>query len=298
MKNNPVLGIIASDDLHETERRARIALSYALVPGDTSITPLLRTNSAATVLEHLTQTGGLTVTIDTLRRALDLADDSDHRALIPGDPDWPVEVDALGDTAPVILWARGDVTLLSRSLADRVTVTGSRASTGYGNHVASEVSHDLAGSGRVILTGAAYGIDAAATKATLAADGATIAVLASGIDRAYPVGNAEVLQQVASAGLIVSETPPGVAPSRTRFLQRARLIAALSATVVIVEAGYRSSVLCIAHHGLALCRAVAAVPGPVTSVTSAGCHRLIQDGETRLVTSAQDILALTESTID
>lgn len=143
------------------------------------------------------------------------------------------------------------------------------------------------------MTGGAYGIDAAATKAVLAGEGATIAVLASGIDRAYPIGNADMLRQVASAGLVLSETPPSVAPTRTRFLQRARLIAALSATVVIVEASYRSGVLCIAHHGLALRRTVAAVPGPITSVASAGCHRLIQDGETRLVTSAHDILALT-----
>src|SRR5690606_32044685 len=130
-------------------------------------------------------------------------------------------------------------------------------------------------------------------KAVLAGEGATIAVLASGIDRAYPIGNADMLRQVASVGLVLSETPPSVAPTRTRFLQRARLIAALSATVVIVEASYRSGVLCIAHHGIALQRAVAAVPGPITSVASAGCHRLIQDGATRLVTSAHDILALT-----
>jgi len=294
MKNNPVLDLIAADDPREVERNARIALSYALVPGDTSISPLLRTSSAAAALDHLTQTGGLTVTVDTLRQALALAHAPGHRVLIPGDVDWPVEFDALGETAPITLWARGDATLLSRNLSERVTVTGARAATQYGVHTASEIVHDLTRSGRVIVTGAAYGIDAAATKAALAAEGATIAVLASGIDRAYPVGNTDMLQQVASAGLIVSETPPSVAPTRTRFLQRARLLAALSATVVIVEASTRSSALCIAHHGIALQRAVAAVPGPVTSISSAGCHRLIQDGETRLVTSAHDVLALTE----
>lgn len=286
--------LTAHDDPHEAERRARIALSHAAPPGDATIARLLRDRTATDVLTRLTGTGEATIDADALRHALTVAERPGHRVLIPGDPEWPTEVTDLRGTAPLTLWTAGDTSLLSDGWSRRVTVTGARAASAYGMQVAADIATGLTESGRVIVTGAAYGIDAAATRAALAAGGPTVAVVASGIDRPYPTAHADLLRRVTETGVVVSETPPGIAPSRTAFLQRARLLAALTRTVVIVEASARSSALGVAHHGLALRRTVTAVPGPVTSITSAGCHQLIQAGETHLVTSAEDITALTD----
>src|SRR5699024_10057256 len=135
-------------------------------------------------------------------------------------------------------------------------------------------------------------IDAAAHEAALAAEGPVLAVMAGGLDRFYPAANTRLIHQVAERGLVVAEVPPGTAPMRSRFLRRNRLIAALSMGCVVVEAGWRSGALSTARAAAELLRPVAAVPGPVTSVTSAGCHRLIRDGEAVLVTRAEDVVEL------
>ncbi|WP_229382377.1 DNA-processing protein DprA [Microbacterium schleiferi] len=217
------------------------------------------------------------------------------RILTPGTPGWPEGLSDLGVLAPVALWVKGDAGLLTSSLGSRVTMVGARAATGYGEHVATELAADLAQLPRVILSGGAYGIDGAAHSAALAVRaGSTVAVLASGLDRYYPAGHQELLARVANTGAVISEAPPGAAPTRWRFLQRGRLLAALSASTIVVEAGYRSGSLHTAAEAHRLGRPVGAVPGPITSAASAGCHRLLHDQMATVITSTGDITALTD----
>ena len=209
------------------------------------------------------------------------------RLICPGDPEWPPQLDDLGTHHPYALWARGND--LRAPCEQAVAVVGSRAASAYGTHVATDLAAGLAGSGWTVISGAAYGIDAAAHHGALLADGPTVAVLACGADIAYPRGHATLLATIATRGTIVSEYPPGQQVSRTRFLTRNRVIAALSAGTVVVEAGQRSGALTTARHAQKLSRPVMAVPGPVTSAQSAGCHQLIRDGAA-CVTSTADIL--------
>src|SRR6201995_1311084 len=150
----------------------------------------------------------------------------------------------------------------------------------------------LAARGRPVVSGAAYGIDACAHQGPLAADGVTIAVLACGVDRAYPPGHHDLLASIAAQGVIVSEWPPGRAPNRLRFLIRNRVIGALTRGTVVVEAGLRSGALNTARHTRDLHRPVMAVPGPVTSETSAGCHKIIREWGAVCVNGAPDVLEL------
>lgn len=212
--------------------------------------------------------------------------------LIPGDKEWPAALDDLGDRRPYVLWTRGTTSFLARPLSDLVTITGARASTSYGDHVAGQLASDLASAERIIVAGGAYGIEGAAHRAALASGGDTIAVVANGVYRMYPMGHRELLERVADLGLMVSEVPPGAVPTRHRFIARARLMAALSAATVIVEAGARSGSLAVARCAHELGRVVGAVPGLVTSATSVGPHYLLQDGLARLVSGAGDIESL------
>lgn len=212
------------------------------------------------------------------------------RMLLPGDPLWPCAVDDLGAHAPTMLWVRGDAGLLT--VEPRVSVVGARASSGYGELLAGEFAGDLAASGAVIVSGGAYGIDGAAHRAALAVGGATVALLAGGVDRAYPQGHQQLLSAIVASGAVVSEVPCGTAPTKWRFLSRNRLIAALGDATVVVEAGWRSGSLNTAGHAAALGRPLGAVPGPVTSAASAGCHRLLREYDARCVTTAAEIREL------
>lgn len=209
--------------------------------------------------------------------------------LIPGDKEWPSALDDLGDRRPYLLWTRGATSFLARPLSDLVTITGARASTSYGEQVAGQLASDLACAERIIVAGGAYGIEGAAHRAALAAGGDTIAVLANGVDRAYPAGHSELLGRVADDGLLVSEVAPGATPTRHRFIARARLMAALSTATVVVEAGARSGSMKVAQEAHQLGRSLGAVPGPVTSATSVGPHRLLHSGEARLVAGSTDL---------
>ncbi len=211
--------------------------------------------------------------------------------LIPGDLQWPLPVEDLGPAAPLCLWVVGDPDL-ARLTSTAVAVIGARAATAYGEHVTSLLAGGLADAGRTVLSGGAFGIDAAAHRAALAGDGASVAVLAGGLDRPYPVGNARLLAAVGAGGALVAEVPPGAAPTRSRFLLRNRLIAALSGATVVVEAAWRSGALSTAGHAVELLRPVGAVPGPVTAATSAGCHRLLRDGRAVCVTDVDEVLEL------
>jgi DNA processing protein len=213
------------------------------------------------------------------------------RLLVPGDPLWPSGVDDLGDHAPIALWVRGtDAALagLSRSIA----LVGARAATGYGEQVTMEASAGLVDRGYTVVSGAAYGIDGMAHRAALASHGRTVAVLAGGVDRFYPSGHDALLSRIVESGAVISELPCGQAPTKWRFLQRNRIIAAASGATVVVEAGWRSGALNTAGHASQLGRPVGAVPGPVTSASSVGCHRIIRDCTAVCVTTPDEMAEL------
>jgi DNA processing protein len=169
-------------------------------------------------------------------------------------------------------------------------VVGARAATAYGSHVSSELAAGLACRGWTVISGGAYGIDGSAHRGALAAEGVTIAVLACGVDIPYPHGNHELFAGIAAHGLLVSEWPPGRNPTKARFLARNRVIAALSRGTVVVEARRRSGALSTARNARDLCRPLMAVPGPVTSDSSAGCHWIMREWGALCVTSPDDVL--------
>jgi DNA processing protein len=212
------------------------------------------------------------------------------RLLIPGDHEWPAGVEHLAERAPFALWVRGPLDLASATRRS-VSLVGCRACSGYGEHIGTELAAGCADRGITVISGAAYGIDASAHRGALAAGGSTIAVLACGVDRPYPRGNERLIERMAIEGAVVSEVPPGSSPTRWRFVQRNRMIAALSPVTVVVEAAWRSGASITASEAAALGRDVAAVPGPVTSAASAGCHRLLREGAT-CVTDAAEIAEL------
>ncbi|MFJ6652209.1 DNA-processing protein DprA [Microbacterium sp. NPDC091313] len=219
--------------------------------------------------------------------ALERARRCGARLVVPGDAEWPARVEDLGEHAPHALWMRGDVDGLDAQPA--VALVGARAASGYGEHVAAELGAEVGASGVTIVSGAAYGIDGAAHRGALASGSRTIALLAGGVDRPYPAGHAELIGRIAAHGAVIAETPCGTAPSKWRFLARNRLIAALSDATVVVEAGVRSGSLNTAAHAASLGRALGAVPGPVTSAASAGCHRILREFDGTCVTGPDDV---------
>lgn len=211
--------------------------------------------------------------------------------LTPEDELWPEGIRDLSLHAPHVLWCRGQreaLLTLPRSLA----VVGARASTGYGEHVTMELAAGLVDRNVAIVSGAAYGIDGMAHRAALASEGTTLAFLAGGVDRFYPSGHDALLSRIVQSGLILAETPCGAAPTKWRFLQRNRLIAAATPATLVVEAGWRSGSLNTANHAATLGRPLGAVPGPVTSASSAGCHRLLREFDAVCVTTATEAVEL------
>jgi DNA processing protein len=213
------------------------------------------------------------------------------RLLTPDVEGWPAGLADLGFHAPIALWVRGTDAALA-SLSTSISLVGARAATGYGEHVAMEASAGLVDRGFAIVSGAAYGIDGMAHRAALASHGMTVAFLAGGVDRLYPSGHDTLLARIIESGAVISELPCGQPPTRWRFLQRNRLIAAASQATIVLEAGWRSGSLNTAGHAAQVGRPLGAVPGPVTSAASAGCHRLIRDYGATLVTTAEEMAEL------
>ncbi|WP_241897421.1 DNA-processing protein DprA [Brevibacterium epidermidis] len=191
--------------------------------------------------------------------------------LIPTDADWPHALNDLGPPRPLLLWTRGATSFLAG---------------------------DLANEERTIVSGGAYGIDAATHRAALATGGATIAVLAGGIDRPYPRGNTDLLNRIGDLGALVSEMPPGASPTRWRFMARARLLGTLSGATVVAEAGFRSGSLLVPTEAHRHSRAVGAVPDPITSAARAGVHELIKRGRAEIITATADVTAMLDSLHD
>jgi DNA processing protein len=210
--------------------------------------------------------------------------------VVRGDTGWPSQVEDLGRHAPMVLWRRGSAAVCINA-ARSFAIVGARAPTTYCEQVTMDASAELVGRGFAIVSGAAYGIDGMAHGAALANEGQTVAILAGGVDRFYPSGHDALLRKIAQYGAVISEVPCGAAPTKWRFLQRNRLIAAVSSATVVVEAGHRSGSLNTAAHASALGRPLGAVPGPVTSPLSRGPNALLADGA-HVIRRAEDALDL------
>lgn len=260
------------------ERLARAGLTRVLEPGDSRGGQWLRRLGPVALLDRLRGEGpplpgatagrmaGLRLRARDARPELDLAAarEAGARFVCPGDAEWSAQLDDLGDARPLGLWVRGTPSLRFWALRS-VALVGARACTDYGAHAAGLLGAGLAERGWVVVSGGAYGIDGAAHRATLGAGGATVAVLACGVDSPYPRGHAQLIARIAEQGLVVSELPPGDHPTPSRFVLRNRVIAALTRGTVVVEAAYRSGALSTARAAARLGRAVMGVPGPVTS---------------------------------
>ncbi len=224
------------------------------------------------------------------RRDLALARDAGVRFVTPGSSEWPGQLDDLGDARPLGLWVRGGADLRMWALRS-VAVVGARACTEYGAYMAATLAAELAERGWIVVSGGAYGIDGAAHRGALGSGGATVAVLACGVDRPYPRGHAGLIGRIAEQGLVLGELPPGEHPTPSRFICRNRVIAALTRGTVVVEAALRSGSLVTARAARRLGRHVMGVPGPATSGLSAGVHELLRQ-DAVLVTDAAEVVEL------
>ncbi|WP_229660614.1 DNA-processing protein DprA [Marmoricola endophyticus] len=302
----------------DDERLARAALGRLAEPGDPRLTAMVLEEGAVRALATLTAQrrraaaaaedaeASRTLVADVAARlaALDPGRDLAEAArigvrfVVPGDDEWPECLDDLDRCGthlgrggrPMGLWARGPLRLDEVVERAPVAVVGSRSSTSYGDDAAGEIAAEVARAGHPVVSGGAFGIDKAAHRGALAVSGQTVAVLANGVDRAYPASHADLLARIAETGLVVSEMPPAATPTKLRFLARNRLIAGLGSATVVVEAATRSGALNTSTWAEMLNRIVMGVPGPVTSATSEGVHELIRGRGGLLVTRGAEVL--------
>lgn len=279
------------------ERSARIAWARLSEPEEPTMAQWVATHGHVEALQ-LVRRGALGAgrLVVERSRAFDLEAEVETaarlgaRLVVPGDVEWPEGLDDLA-RPPHCLWVSGAGSLAAL-MRRSVSVVGARAATAYGLDVATGLGHGLGSRGFTVVSGAAYGIDAAAHRGALAASAPTVAVLACSVDRDYPAAHRSLLARIRDDGCVVSEMPPGSAPLAKRFLARNRLIAALTKGTVVVEAGLRSGSLNTARCAEQLGRPVGAVPGPVTSMVSAGCHAIVREMWASLVTDAAEVAEL------
>ncbi len=297
----------ATSPVSEGERRARATISLIAEPGEPIFTGLVHEIGGVDCLralrddaDHhdlLTAASGRLAGVDAAR-TLDRAAALGIRFVVPGDDEWPVQLADLAAAGalqerggpPVGLWVKGPFRL--DRLASSVAVVGSRSATAYGDRVAGDIAAEVGHAGVAVVSGAAYGIDYAAHRGAVSAGAPTVAVLACGVDRAYPAAHRDLLDYLGREHAVVSEAPMGAAPHRVRFLARNRLIAALTRGTVVAEAAARSGALNTVNWADRLHRVVMGVPGPVTSAASVGVHQRIRNGAASLVTSGHDVLEL------
>ncbi|MFF9810885.1 DNA-processing protein DprA [Streptomyces coeruleorubidus] len=291
-------------DEPDEELLARVLLTRVIEPGDEAGGRWVRELGVRGLARRLAEGGrplagvsgkrwkGLLARAETARPREDLAAAraAGVRFVGPGDAEWPGQLDDLGDARPLGLWVRGRASLRMWALKS-VAVVGARACTEYGAHMAGTLAAGLAEQGWVVVSGGAYGVDGAAHRGALGAGGATVAVLACGVDRPYPSGHTRLIGRIAEQGLVIGELPPGDHPTPSRFILRNRVIAALTRGTVVVEAAHRSGSLVTARAAQRLGRHTMGVPGPATSGLSAGVHELLR-GEAALVTDAADVVEL------
>ncbi|AVV40256.1 DNA-processing protein DprA [Streptomyces sp. ID05-04B] len=286
------------------DRLARVFLCRVVEPGDEVGGQWVRKRGAREVVRRLCADGeplpGVTARrwaglraraqLADPERDLALAEKAGVRFVCPGDAEWPGTLEELGDARPLGLWVRGRPSLRMWALRS-VAVVGARACTEYGAHMAASLACGLAERGWVVVSGGAYGVDGAAHRGALGAGGATVAVLACGVDQPYPRGHTQLIGRIAEQGLVIGELPPGEHPTPSRFILRNRVIAALTRGTVVVEAAHRSGSLVTARAAQRLGRHTIGVPGPATSGLSAGVHELLRE-EAVLVTDAAEIVEL------
>lgn len=283
----------------DEERIARATLLRIAEPAIPALTSYVRQHGALAAVQAVRE-GAPMGGIDTAgmrhrlasasgQRDLERAASIGARLVCPGDLDWPPLLDDLSwvDRDCLGLWVRGSLSLAD-ACRQAVSVVGTRVATDYGAHVATELAAGVAERGWTVVSGLAFGIDGVAHRAALSVGGQTVAVLACGVDVPYPSAHRSLYDRIVAEGLVVSEHPPGAAPQRPRFLVRNRIIAALSAGTVIVEAALRSGARSTATHAALLNRHVMVVPGPVTSATSAGCHQILRDRPDAVVVTRVD----------
>lgn len=280
---------------------ARVLLSSYATSADEKVGSLIAQYGASEALARLKAGEGskaLSQKINqtNLQKDFDQVQSETKRAnamiITPENDYWPNALADLDFATPYCLWVKGDPSVLMEDGVAKAIV-GARAATNYGERIAAELGSILGEWGIVTVSGAAFGIDAAAHRGAMAAGGETVAVLACGIDIAYPSAHEGLLSRISQSGCVISEAPPGTPPLKHQFLTRNRIIAALSTEVVVVEAALRSGSLSTANWANAIGRKVWGVPGPITSATSAGVHQGIRDKSMEILLEAQDLVSQT-----
>ncbi|MEU3642925.1 DNA-processing protein DprA [Lentzea sp. NPDC034063] len=278
--------------------RARLFLSRAVEPPAPAVHHFVAVHGPVDAVSRIRNGAAPAVVLSEVARQdfrieddLRAIDNGTARLLVPEDEDWPLgRLSALvGPGVPLALWLHGKASLTELTNT-AVTVTGSRASSAYGNTIAAHFGGGLADAGAVVVSGGALGVDESAHHGALAADGRTVVILPCSVDRTFPQQHVRLYEQVVDqGGLLVSEYPIGVLPSRARFRARCRLLAALTAATVIVEAGRRSGALTVAGAAKELGRRVYGVPGPIHSVTLTGVNELLRVGAATVATSLDHV---------
>jgi DNA processing protein len=278
--------------MEERQRQAMLALACAVEPGTAGLAARLAEHGPeAVLLEHRAQVATTAVAgrlqPDEVPAMLAAMAQRGVRVLVQGDAEFPSQLMDLPEP-PLALWMSGPLDLRAAALRS-VAIVGSRACTAYGERATAMIGAELAETGWTVVSGGAFGIDAAAHRAALSVGGSTVAILACGVDVAYPRSHDALLARIADTGAVVSELPPGSQALKHRFLNRNRLIAALTRGTVVVEAARRSGALATAGRAQELGRAVLAVPGPITSMASSGTNRLLQEGSARAACAASEV---------
>jgi DNA processing protein len=267
--------------------RIELGSSVALqkfLDNDTSSTNHLSTEELAVAYERWRPRYYVGMAEAIIARAKGL----DIQVLLPSDSDWPTRLNDLSTFSPALLWYRGHLDSFSK-LERTLGIVGSRVVSGYGQKITAQVAALAVNEGATVVSGGALGVDAVAHRASLSQSGTTVAVMAGSLDNLYPAGNWQLFDEIGSRGLLISEMVPGSKPTRWRFLQRNRLIAALSEAVVVTEAGWRSGSINTVNHANELGRQVFAIPGPITSPTSAGCNRIIREQLAEILIDVDDL---------
>lgn len=285
---------------HENDnaQHALAVLMAVTEPGDPRLGAALDRWGAGELIDRVREGGGGFPGARAMRLRLEAASGAEQLAraaslgavlVARGDPDWPTQLDDLGPGRPYGLWAHGSIALRP-ALLRSAAIVGSRTASPYGLRIAADLGADLAERGWAVVSGAAFGIDAAAHRGALAGGGPTLAVLACGLDVPYPISHARLLEAIAQEGSVISEYGFGTVPARHRFLTRNRVIAALTRGTVVVEAAVRSGARTTARYAEELGRVLMAVPGPVTSAVSAGSNELLRTRQAIAVTRAEEVI--------
>jgi DNA processing protein len=274
-----ILGV--EESLYEIRRAKSAKDLIPLLPKDN-----FRAPQFISTLEDSLECWKRRLSIVNIDKSIDTLSGLNGTLLSAESPLWPTGLLDLGDSAPAVLWVLGKSNTLQNQKT--LSIVGSRIASSYGMEVTKDLVKTALARDFVIVSGGALGIDASAHKNALFFGGKTIAIMAGGLDRLYPAKNLDLFQEIQQSGVVISEMPPGTAPARWRFLQRNRLIAAIGQATVVVEAGFRSGSINTAGHANELDRPVGAIPGPINSTRSAGCHRLIKERRAELISTPSD----------